>query len=166
MARTNSKYGRRTKLTKGLIDEAYKLIKKSGCTQADACVILGIGTSTWHRWINEAEQLTALIDTGAMQEEDLDDNQSLVREFWEAINQARIADKHERLARIKRAGQKSWQADAWYLERVYTAEYGRPHKDEQKNSNTQGDVFAEFVGAIKQAAVMAANPVPEDSDAE
>jgi len=49
-----NKMARRTKLTKELIEEAYKLVSE-GNYDKDVYPILGIGEVTWYRWLREGE---------------------------------------------------------------------------------------------------------------
>lgn len=84
---------------------------EDGLTQADAQVLAGISHQTFHRWVEEHS------------------------EFSEAIKAAKIKNKQYHLNNIKKAGVKSWQASAWYLERVYQSEFAIK-KEEQKQPIT------------------------------
>jgi len=52
-------------------------------------------------------------------------------EFSEAVEAARIKNKQFHIDKITQA--KTWQASAWYLERVYREEFGIKKEDKQPN---------------------------------
>lgn len=55
-------------------------------------------------------------------------------EFSESIKKAKIKRKKELLDIIFKASRRTWQAGAWYLERVYPDEFGRK-KIQEANTN-------------------------------
>lgn len=105
--------GRKTKLTPALIKDAAKLLK-GGNYVSTVCEFLGIGETTWYRWMKEGEVAKS----------------GLKREFWESIKKAE-AEAEIRLItdlqKIAEADQK-WQALAWMLERKYPDRWGRKDK--------------------------------------
>lgn len=102
--------GRKTKLNQKLINDAARLLKGGNYIDT-VCEFLGIGTSTWFRWMREGEESKS----------------GLKRQFWEAVKKAE-AEAEIRLVtdlqKIASEDQK-WQAIAWMLERKYPDKWGR-----------------------------------------
>ena len=80
--------------------EAFTSALKMGCRIKIACGVIGISDETYYNWCKQH------------------------LEFLEAVKKAKADAIHERLAIIRRAGIKSWQACAWWLERTYPDQYG------------------------------------------
>lgn len=108
-----AKVGRKSKLTKKLISEAERLISAGNYANV-TCQYLGIHVSTWCRWLQDAE-------AGAT---------GLKQEFYEAIKRAEATAEIRNVAIIQRAGQESWQASAWYLERKFHDRWGKKQSHE------------------------------------
>lgn len=98
--------GARGKLTKELIKRACAL-KKKGYTNIQICEALEISQETFYRW-QRGEDLTPL---GC--------------ELCEGLKKAEAAKQAAILARIEKAGNDSWQALAWYAERMWPERFGR-----------------------------------------
>lgn len=102
--------GRKPKLTKGLIQNAEKLLKGGNYVET-VCEYLGIGTTTWYRWMQEGEQA----------------NFGLKREFWEAIKKAESEAEIRLVTDLQKIAdeERTWQAIAWMLERKYPDRWGK-----------------------------------------
>jgi hypothetical protein len=85
-----------SKYTPEIIVEICEYLE-SGLNQKDACILANISHQTFHRWQEEHS------------------------EFCEAIQSAKIKNKKFHIDKITQA--KTWQASAWYLERVYHQEF-------------------------------------------
>lgn len=104
--------GRPSKLTPELQDEICGYIA-NGLTARDACLIVGIGETTFYRWKAEGEE----------QEE------GKYRDFREACARADAEFKKARIRSIKSAGDEGdWKASAWLMERRFPSEFGRRTK--------------------------------------
>ena len=101
--------GRPTKLTLELQEELTRALT-GGAYIEDACAYVGLGVTTFYRWMNEA------------QAEDATDE---LREFREAVEKARAQAVIRNIAFVQRAAEDSWQAAAWWLERTRPDHYGR-----------------------------------------
>lgn len=99
---------RPSKYSKEILEALCKWIR-SGNTYKDACMIEGISYQTFNEWRNAKP------------------------EFSDAIKKAEAMCKAVRIALVLKAGQKSWQAAAWYLERRFPEEYGRPKQSDHRN---------------------------------
>ncbi len=91
--------GRKSKYTPELVQNIIKVISLGLCNKS-ACEYVDISEETFYQWIKEYP------------------------EFGESIKRARTANKAALLAKIQKAGEKSWQAYAWLLERSYPQEFG------------------------------------------
>jgi transcriptional regulator with XRE-family HTH domain len=76
-----------------------------GYSQRDAARLAGISEDTISNWKKDSD-------------------------FSEQMEQKEIEYKYSLLKIIQDAGQKSWQACAWILERKYHSEYGKPNENE------------------------------------
>lgn len=94
--------GRPSKLTPDLQARLVEIFQIGQTSIETACDYVGIGTTTYHRWMQEN------------------------REFRDAIQKARAEAVTGYLAVIRKAANSGqWQAAAWWLERVLPAQYGR-----------------------------------------
>ena len=110
--------GRKSKLTKELIEEAVKLIKVGNYAVVVANY-LGIGETTWYRWLQEGEQAKS----------------GLKREFWESIKKAEAVPEIRNVNIIQKAAEDNWQAAMTYLQRRFPERWGR--RDFQVNGEIQ-----------------------------
>ena len=100
------KGGRKPQCDGELIARAVQL-KKGGASNKDIIAALGIGESTFYRWVNEPKT-------------------ELQRELGERLKKSEADYKNALLSIIAKAGQeKDWKAAAWLLERKYPHEYSR-----------------------------------------
>ncbi len=103
---------RRAKLTKELIEEAYKLVSE-GNYDKDVYPILGVSKAAWYRWLQEGEVAKS----------------GLKRDFVDAIKKAEKEAIIKNVAVIQKAAEEgNWQAAAWWLERKYFQDWGRKEK--------------------------------------
>ena len=99
---------RPTKLTPETQTKIITAIKL-GMRHEDAAAVAGIALSTFYDWKAKGEKAKS----GKM------------REFSEALKRAEAEGEQMLLARIQRAGQEQWQANAWILERRHRDKWGR-----------------------------------------
>ncbi len=112
------------KLTKDIIKELTRLIR-SGINNKDACAVAGITEATFYRWLQAPRK-------------------GLEVELFESLEKARAERKAFMLSSITSAAKNgTWQAAAWYLERVYPEEFARPDR-----YHDQG--MAEAVNAVRE----------------
>lgn len=110
--------GRKSKLTKELIEEAAKYIRAGNYANVVANY-LGIGESTWYRWLQEGEVA----------------NSGLKREFWESIKKAEAVPEIRNVNIVQKAAEENWQAAMTYLQRRFPERWGR--RDFQVNGEIQ-----------------------------
>ncbi len=112
------------KLTRQLIAELSKYIS-GGLTNKDACAIVGIHPSSLYKWLQEPRE-------------------GLEVELFDSLENARAQRKAFMIQTItKAASNGTWQAAAWWLERVYPEEFAKPDR-----YHDQG--MAEAVNAVRE----------------
>lgn len=115
--------GRKLKLDYELI-ERIELIIRSGNYAQTACEMVGIGTTTYYRWLELADK---------------EGSPKIYREFRDAIKRAEANAEVVSVARIRQAADEgTWQAAAWYLERKHGERWGRKDKLTQEISGPNG----------------------------
>ena len=98
------------KCTDKLIEEAVRL-KKNGMNNKDMAAMLGIGETTFYRWL-------------------LDDGNEQHRKFRESLENAEAEFFAALRSKVMAHTDDSWQAAAWMLERLRPDEYGRRERHE------------------------------------
>ena len=107
----------KTKLTDKLCDEICNDIK-AGVPIKHAAISHGITEVTFYNWYNQGKTAKS----GAK------------KQFYDKVEEAKSVAITLRARRIYKAGETSWQADAWWLERVDPDNFGRKdtHKVDMK----------------------------------
>lgn len=114
------------KLTDELCDNICKDIKE-GVPIVHASVANGISTSTFYSWYDKGKEAKS----------------GKYKKFYDEINEARSVAVTLRAKRVYKAGETSWQADAWWLERMVPESFARKDKMEVKSDNTNTNVNME-----------------------
>lgn len=129
--------GRKLKLTPELIDQVVTAIRLGNYAQT-ACELVGIGTTTYYRWLETAEK---------------SGSPAIYREFRDALKQAEAEAEVRTVARIMRAAEDgTWQASAWYLERKHPEKWGKNDKIRQEVSGINGEPI-EVAVDVKKAVL-------------
>jgi transposase len=102
-------HGRNHKIDADTVDKLCQAIR-TGATLDAAAAYAGIAESTFHLWIKKGRAPRA---------------PKVYRDFVAAIDLAGATFEVTAIARITKAGEKEWGADAWRLERRYPDKYGR-----------------------------------------
>lgn len=113
---------RKSKLNEELINRAAELVN-AGHYDNTVFTCLGIGETTWYRWINLGE------------EDFLNGKNTIVAKFWESVSKARAAAEIRNLEIVQTAANDDWKAAAWFLERKYNEKWGRKEKTELTGKN-------------------------------
>lgn len=100
--------GRPSKLTADTQNELVKLIKAGNYLETAAAYV-GLHPDTVREWLRRGRR----------------EAKGKHREFSVVIQRAEAFAESSALLRIRAAGQMSWQAEAWYLERKFPAKWGR-----------------------------------------
>ena len=98
--------GNKSKLTRELIEKACDL-KKRGYTNAQICQACEISEETFYRW-QRGEEL-----------------EGLAYELCEGLKKAEAKKQAAILAKIEEHGQETWQALAWYAERMWPERFAK-----------------------------------------
>lgn len=97
---------RPTKLTDKLTADLGAIFREGQTSIDTACALVGISAKTYHEWMRREEPA--------------------FREFRQSIEKARAEAVQGYLGVIKHAAHNgTWQAAAWWLERVLPDQYGR-----------------------------------------
>lgn len=100
--------GNKSKLTKELIKKACNL-KKKGYTNTQICQACGISEASFYAWQQAADG----------------ENTPLQTELLEGLKRAEAEKQAAILAKIEKHGQDSWQALAWYAERMWPDRFAK-----------------------------------------
>ena len=117
----NWRYGkiRKVKLNPQIQDAICNEIKR-GTPITSACLIAGISKDTYYRWYRKGEKAK----TGKF------------KEFYNKIEEAKAYAIALRVENIRKAGRNgSWQADAWWLERMDPENFSRKDNVNVKSEN-------------------------------
>jgi transposase len=88
------------KYSKEIVDKICKLVE-NGVFNKDAAEAVGVSETTFYRWQQEK------------------------KEFRESLKKAEANRKKNFVLAITKAANTTWQAAAWYLERVYNTEFAK-----------------------------------------
>lgn len=142
-----------TPLSREVIQEICGHIR-TGVSAKDACLLSMVHESTFYKWKASGEKIRETVGDDQEAIGNLTQREALLLEFVESIKVSRAGFKSERLKRIQKAGETSWQADAWLLERIFPDEFANRHKiahsgkveSENRNTNLNVNVEAEATG--------------------
>lgn len=96
------------KLTDQLCDDICNDIK-AGVPIDHAAIAHGITRATFYNWYNKGEKAKS----------------GKFKKFYEKVEEAKSVAITLRARRIYKAGETSWQSDAWWLERVDPENFGK-----------------------------------------
>lgn len=117
-------------------DEIYNLIS-TGVPIKQTCAIVGINRDTYYRWYNNGKE----------------DPESKYYPFYQRMEKAKANAIAARVKRINDAGKAgTWQADAWYLERIDPEHFGRKDKVEvDANAKVENKSFDNLIRAFEES---------------
>lgn len=117
----------RRKITDQAVRDRLAQSLAAGNYREVACEYAGIGVSTFYRWMERGEA-----DHEA-------DKATPEREVWEAVKKAEADAENRNVALIARAaGDGTWQAAAWMLERKRPDRWGRRDAMKVEHSGSVG----------------------------
>ena len=125
----------KTKLTDKLCDEICNDIK-AGVPIKHAAISHGITEVTFYNWYNQGKTAKS----GAK------------KQFYDKVEEAKSVAITLRARRIYKAGETSWQADAWWLERVDPDNFARKdHIDINSKSEITHNGFQNLIEAFDES---------------
>lgn len=89
---------------------------------------LSINYRTWQNWKAWGKELEVRLSEEEITEKELNVNQRLFLRFFRELTKAQAQGMRQALSRIRDAGEKQWQAEAWFLERTRPDLFGRHDK--------------------------------------
>jgi hypothetical protein len=128
--------GRRTILNREMIDRIAEIMA-AGNYICVACDYLGISKGSYHAWVVRGEKEAARIDEGG----EPDPDEAIFVEFLNAVTRARSRAEIQSVARIRKAAEEDWKADAWYLERSHLQRWGRTKVDVEHSGSIGTTVY-------------------------
>lgn len=125
--------GNRSKLTKEFIKDATRLAE-GGLRNVDICKALGVSETAFYRWQQEPRR-------------------GLEVELWESLEKARAKRKAFMIQTITKAAHAgTWQAAAWWLERVYPEEFAKPDRYHDQGVDDAVKAVRELTETIRAQA--------------
>ena len=122
------------KLTDQLCDDICNDIK-AGVPIKHAAIAHGISKSTFYDWYGKGEQAKS----------------GKFKKFYDKVEEAKSVAVTLRARRIYKAGEDSWQADAWWLERVDPDNFGKKDfHDVRMEADVKSEVTVNLLEKIKQ----------------
>lgn len=149
---------RKTSLTRDMILMVYDLLKE-GHYNEDVAEYIGINQATFYDWMNKGEELDDMEDDELelhiqnLPNDTVRKNAQLYHEFYKTVKQANTEAKMTALRNIRKAGKKSWQAEAWFLERKFRHQFGRVQMIEDKQeSEGKGSLLERMIAGVDAIA--------------
>jgi len=124
--KTTYKIGRKTTLTEELLKTIIEH-SELGLPDQTMFMSLGIPKSTWYQWKNKGTALIERTKIGKIEyktKRAMQEAQRLM-DFTNAVKKGRQIAIARCVKIIHKAAEETWQAAAWYLERVAFETYGR-----------------------------------------
>lgn len=116
---TNKKMGRTGKVYDSEVINKLLDAVRIGVPVKFAATHAGVDERTVYLWQADGEAAAQRVEDG----ETITSYQDACLHFLQELKKARNDAITVRVANIKKAGQKSWQAEAWWLERMYPEEF-------------------------------------------
>jgi len=118
--KATAKMGRPTKLTPQIKDDIVKLMRAGNYFET-ACLTAGVRTSTGRLWLQEGQK----------------QKRGAYKDFLLAVRTAEGIAEASAVTRIRQHGAKTWQAEAWFLERRFPRKWGRWEREEPSQASVQ-----------------------------
>lgn len=154
------KTGRPTLLTETKMEAIVDFLERGNTFTATAKAV-GVNPVTLKSWIRKGHELSLL-------SRELTEKEQMFVDFSTAVEKARAMAEIRALEKIRQAGDSSWQAAAWYLERANPQEWGLIRRTEITGAD--GGAIQVDVEAVNRklealiANVVDAEVVPDASD--
>jgi len=116
------KAGRPVLLNEDKMKAITDLLERGNTYTASAKAV-GINPATLSQWVRKGKELQML-------SRELDTTEQLFVEFSLAVEKARAVAEVRAVEKIRQAGDSSWQAAAWYLERANPQDWGLVRRTE------------------------------------
>lgn len=125
--------GNRSKLTPEFVAEACKFAR-AGLRNVDICKALSVSETSFYRWQQEPRK-------------------GLEVELWDGLEKARAERKAFMIQTITNAAHAgTWQAAAWWLERVYPEEFAKPDRYHDQGTDEAIKAVRELTETIRAQA--------------
>ena len=144
------KTGRPTILTETKMKAITDLLERGNTYTASARAV-GINPTTLSKWVRRGKELSML-------SRELDETERSFVEFAHAVEKARATAEIRAVEKIRQAGDSSWQAAAWYLERANPQDWGLIRRTELTGANG-GPIEVDVEAMNRKLEALIANTV-------
>lgn len=144
------KTGRPTILTETKMKAITDLLERGNTYTASAKAV-GINPTTLSQWVRRGKELSLLSRV-------LDDTEQTFVEFSQLVEKARATAEIRAVEKIRQAGDSSWQAAAWYLERANPQDWGLIRRTEITGANG-GAIEVDVEAVNRKLEALIANTV-------
>lgn len=155
---TSPKGGRPTILTKEMAEAIIDLLKRGNYLTTSASYV-GINPATITSWVKRGNALAQEQD-----ERELDETEQLFVWFAVEVEKARAWAEIKSVEIIRQAGNETWQAAAWFLERTNPRDWGRITRTEITGADG-GAIEIDASSVNRKIEAMLANKVVIDVEA-
>jgi hypothetical protein len=152
------------KLTKKLISIVETLLKEGHYNETVAQAA-GISEKSFYHYLSRGEEVEEELEECESEQEvtyildtmEQDDNyRYMCYQFSQAVKRGNQEAEMKALQNIRKAGRKTWQAEAWFLERKFRHKWGRVIITEDSNSNNEAEsgngMLNNFLNGVKDIA--------------
>ena len=136
----------RARLTQDLADKVASFIRTGNYAKV-AAVLAGCSESGFYNWMKRGRELLDGEDKPTSQKD------RLCMYLVESVNEAECYAEGVHVQRILKAGEHTWQASAWFLERKHYDRWGRKERIEHASPDGSGPMTGVLiVGSGKETA--------------
>jgi hypothetical protein len=129
--------GRRTICTPELTEQICQILRAGNYVCA-ACDYVGISERVYYQW---AERGQAELDRLGDPKVKPKDSEAPFVHFVQSVTRAKSQAEIQSVARIRKAAEEDWKADAWYLERSHQQRWGRTRVEIEHSGKIGREVF-------------------------
>ena len=149
------KTGRPTLLNEPKMEAIVDFLER-GNTFTSTARAVGINPVTLTQWVKRGRELSTL-------NRELDEQERMFVDFSMAVEKARAMAEIRALEKIRQAGDSSWQAAAWYLERANPQEWGLVRRTEVTGADG-GAIQVDVEAVNRKLEALIANVVDAESE--
>lgn len=130
--------GSPTKCTPEITQQICQVLRAGNYICA-ACDYVGISERTYYNWITRGREELDRIEASSNAKPR--DSERVFVSFLHATTRAKASAEVESVARIRKAAEEDWRADAWYLERSHSDRWGRTKVELEHSGTVETKVY-------------------------
>lgn len=116
------KQGRPSKISEELVNQFCECMEL-GLPIGTACDLVGITYATYYNYREKGEEEIEWMEENG--EDSPRPENKLFYEFLKTTTRSRAKGVATAIRKIREAGEKDWKAEAWYLERCHSSDFGK-----------------------------------------